>query len=336
MTTAADARARRRFLLDTAKGACGAGAVGLVLALQARHARALPPLALRPPGALAEAAFAGACVRCGLCVRDCPYDILTLATPEQPVATGTPYFVARDKPCEMCEHIPCVKACPTGALDHGLTEITKAKMGLAVLVDPENCLNHLGLRCDICYRVCPAIDQAITLEQQINPRTGKHALFIPVVHSDACTGCGKCEKACPLPVAAIKVYPVDLAKGEPGRHYRLGWIEKDKAGAPLVPPDPEHRYNLPEGLRYEPGQGLSVEPAGAASVPASAAGPSPRPAAKASSSGPAPAASSAPSASAGPGGRAALPAPGRGPGPAPAAAPAPAASVPRALQGNQL
>jgi ferredoxin len=91
----------------------------------------------------------------------------------QPVATGTPYFVARSKPCEMCEDIPCVKACPTGALDHDLTDINQAKMGLAVLVDHETCLNFLGLRCDVCYRVCPVIDKAITLETQHNPRTGR-------------------------------------------------------------------------------------------------------------------------------------------------------------------
>ena len=71
-------------------------------------------------------------------------------------------------------------------------------MGLAVLVDQETCLNFLGLRCDVCYRVCPVIDKAITLEPQHNARTGKHALFIPTVHSDACTGCGKCEKSCVL------------------------------------------------------------------------------------------------------------------------------------------
>ncbi|KJT59519.1 quinol dehydrogenase periplasmic component, partial [Salmonella enterica subsp. enterica serovar Heidelberg str. RI-11-013343] len=28
-----------------------------------------------------------------------------------------------------------------------------------------------------------------------NMRTGKHARFLPTVHSDACTGCGKCEKS---------------------------------------------------------------------------------------------------------------------------------------------
>ena len=225
---------RRKFLLDAAKMACGASLLGLGVGLYAKQARALPPNAVRPPGALAEGDFLGACVRCGLCVRDCPPQILSLARPEQPVATGTPFFTARTGPCEMCEHIPCVKACPTGALDPALTDITKSKMGLAVLVDQETCLNFLGLRCDVCYRVCPLIDKAITLEPQHNVRTGKHTRFIPTVHSDACTGCGICEKSCVLETAAIKVYPVDLAKGRGGAHYRLGWEEKAKAGKSLI------------------------------------------------------------------------------------------------------
>ena len=45
---------------------------------------------------------------------------------------------------------------------------------------------------------------AISLEIQHNERSGKHAFFIPVVHSDACTGCGLCEKACILEEAAVK------------------------------------------------------------------------------------------------------------------------------------
>lgn len=249
--------ARRQFITDTARMACGVGLLGLGLATYTRHAKALPPAAIRPPGALPETDFAAACIRCGLCVRDCPYDILYLAKPEEPMATGTPYFVARQAPCEMCEDIPCIKACPTGALDHSLTVIEKAKMGLAVLVDHETCLNFLGLRCDICYRVCPVIDKAITLEPVNNERTGKHTLFIPVIHSDGCTGCGKCEKACPTEVAAIKVFPMYMAKGALSSHYRLGWVEKEKAGGSLVAPEVEHQYNLPDGMKYEHGKGLS-------------------------------------------------------------------------------
>lgn len=258
---------RRQFISDTLKSACAVGLLGAGLGFYAKQSRALPPLAIRPPGALPEADFQGACIRCGLCVRDCPPQILELARPEHEVATGTPYFVARKLPCEMCVDIPCVKACPTGALDHSLTDINKAKMGLAVLIDHETCLNFLGLRCDVCYRVCPLIDKAITLETLHNQRTTKHAMFLPTVHSDACTGCGKCEKACVLDEAAIKVYPVKLAKGELGKHYRIGWEEKKKAGQSLVAPDAEHHYNLPEGSRYEQGRGLIQNGGGEAATP---------------------------------------------------------------------
>ncbi|GAB2180450.1 ferredoxin-type protein NapG [Denitratisoma sp. agr-D3] len=225
---------RRRFLNTVAAAAGGGCLLALGAGLYARQASALPAQALRPPGALAEADFLAACVRCGLCVRDCPYKTLKLADLGDPVASGTPYFTARDVPCEMCEDIPCVKACPSGALDHGLTEIGKARMGLAVLADHESCLNFLGLRCDVCYRVCPVIDKAITLETQHNPRSDRHAMLLPTVHADACTGCGKCEKSCVLPVAAIKVMPRKLAQGTLPAHYRKGWEEKARHGGSLI------------------------------------------------------------------------------------------------------
>ena len=160
----------------------------------------------------------------------------------------------------MCEDIPCVPACPTNALDHDLTDINDARMGLAVVVDQESCIAFLGLRCEVCFNVCPIRGDAITLDYQHNARSGKHALFIPVVHSEACTGCGLCEKACILEEAAIKIFPTHLAKGEIGSHYRLGWREKEKAGQSLVTPDIEHRYNLPEGVRYDlQGKGLIID-----------------------------------------------------------------------------
>ncbi|WP_170340167.1 ferredoxin-type protein NapG [Ruegeria arenilitoris] len=256
---------RRRFLQDSARAAGGCLVAGSVLAYLARDARALPAEALRPPGALPEDGFLGACIRCGLCVRGCPYDTLKLAElGVDAVATGTPYFIARDVPCEMCEDIPCVAACPTGALDKGLQDIDGAKMGVAVLVDQENCLNFLGLRCDVCYRVCPVIDEAITLELSHNDRSGHHAIFAPTVHADRCTGCGVCEKSCVLPEAAIKVLPARLARGSSAEHYRKGWEEKAEKGGPLV----EGIIDLPDRLPgpgadnlaapggYEPGYNL--------------------------------------------------------------------------------
>ncbi|GAB4289883.1 MAG: ferredoxin-type protein NapG [Roseovarius sp.] len=247
--TAPRSLGRRRFLTDAVRMAGGCAVAGSVLAYLARDARALPAAALRPPGALDEETFLSACIRCGLCVRDCPYHTLKLAElGEDGPATGTPFFTARDIPCEMCEDIPCVAACPTGALNPALHDITEARMGTAVLVDQENCLNFLGLRCDVCYRVCPLIDEAITLELSHNPRSGHHAVFAPTVHAGRCTGCGKCEKSCVLPEAAIKVLPARLARGAAAEHYRKGWEERDARGGPLV----EGIIDLPDRL---PGPG---------------------------------------------------------------------------------
>ncbi len=248
---------RRKFLANIARTAGGVTLLGLGLGMYSRQSLSLPAQAIRPPGAGSEDEFLSACIRCGLCVRDCPYDTLKLANLAEDVALGTPYFEARKVPCEMCDDIPCVKACPTGALDPELTNIDDSRMGLAVLVDQEECIAFQGLRCEVCYNVCPVRGEAITINRHHNVRTGKHALFIPEVHSNACTGCGKCERACILEEAAIKVFPMKLAKGEIGKHYKFGWKEKQKAGASLVTPDLEHKYNLPEGVGYSyEGDGL--------------------------------------------------------------------------------
>jgi ferredoxin len=115
----ANARAwRAASLCSTAPLPCGGGCCGLGCRALRKAGAGAPAQACARPGALPKHDFLGACVRCGLCVRDCPYDTLKLAA-WAAVATGTPYFDGAHMPCEMCEDIPCVKACPTGALDHG-------------------------------------------------------------------------------------------------------------------------------------------------------------------------------------------------------------------------
>lgn len=37
------------------------------------------------------------------------------------------------------------------------------------------------------------------------------------------------KQACVLEEAAIKILPMDLAKGMLGKHYRLGWEEKSES-----------------------------------------------------------------------------------------------------------
>ena len=212
---------RRHFFARVGQGAALAATGGLVWSyLLTQQARATP-FAIRPPGALAEADFNARCIKCGQCVDACPYDTLNLATADSGIPIGTPYFIPRETPCYMCEDIPCVPVCPTGALDHALENIDDSRMGLAV-IDVENCLSWQGLRCEICFRECPVQGQAITVEHHPR-RVSKHAMFVPLVHSDACTGCGICEKACPTQKAAIRVLQPDLVQGQIGDHYRLGW-----------------------------------------------------------------------------------------------------------------
>ena len=69
---------RRQFLATTAKAGCAMGLIGLGLTTMATSQGQLAPQACRPPGALEEADFLSACVRCGLCVNACPEQAITL------------------------------------------------------------------------------------------------------------------------------------------------------------------------------------------------------------------------------------------------------------------
>ncbi len=139
----------------------------------------------------------------------------------------------------MCVDAPCVPVCPSGALDikkiakevDGFKtkdpDINKAQMGVA-MIDSDSCLAFWGIQCDACYRACPLIGEAISLEYKRNERTGKHAFLEPVVHQDVCTGCGKCEHACVTEKAAIFILPRNIATGSVGEHYIKGWDKDDE------------------------------------------------------------------------------------------------------------
>lgn len=223
---------RRRFILDMARGVGLAALGGFVWSAYVDEAKA-SSLLLRPPGALKEDDFLRTCIKCGLCVEACPYDTLLLAKPGDNKPIGTPYFIPTNVPCYMCTDIPCVPVCPTDALDQesvstdGKLDINKAQMGLAT-VDEENCIAFWGIQCDACYRACPLLGEAITIEYQKIERTGKHAYLKPVVHSSACTGCGLCEKACVTEKPAIFVLPRAIAQGKVGDHYIKGWDKADE------------------------------------------------------------------------------------------------------------
>jgi len=237
---------RRKFMATTLQSVGLTALGGLLWSGYSDEVKA-SPLVLRPPGALPEEDFLKACIKCGLCAEACVNrdsnknkdgtkreGTLKMAKGGDHVLIGTPFFVPTDVPCYMCDDIPCVPVCPSEALDmkslldkNGELDINKARMGLAV-VHKESCIAYWGIQCDACYRACPLMDEAITLEYQKNSRTGKHAFLLPVVHSDVCTGCGLCEKACVTEKPAIFVLPIEYATGKAGDHYVKGWDEKDQ------------------------------------------------------------------------------------------------------------
>lgn len=223
---------RRKFLLGMARAIGLAALGGLVWSAYVDEVKA-SSLLLRPPGAIDEDDFLRTCIKCGLCVEACPYDTLVLAKPGDHKPLGTPYFTPREIPCYMCPDIPCVPVCPTKALSQetllkdNKLDINLAKMGVAI-VDSKNCIAFWGIQCDACYRACPLLGQAITVEYSKNERTGKHAFMKPVVNVDVCTGCGLCEKACVTQKASIFVLPLEVALGYAGDHYIKGWDKADE------------------------------------------------------------------------------------------------------------
>ena len=134
------------------------------------------------------------CLGNGDCTRVCNFDAIHM-NPE----TGLPEV--DEEKCTACG--ACVKACPSGALSHELTDITEAKMGVAA-IDHYTCLSWQGLRCEICYRDCPEQNKAIVIVSQ--PRQiSNHAMFVPEIHPDKCTGCGLCVHSCPTDKPSINI-----------------------------------------------------------------------------------------------------------------------------------
>lgn len=229
---------RRDTLKKIVKGAGFIGLGGFVWGGFVEDVKAVE-FALRPPGALEAEDFIKACVKCGTCVEACPYDTLKIAEPGDNKSIGNPFFEPRIVPCYMCPDVPCVPVCPSGALSEEklfldsedasekTMDINVARMGIAY-IDTESCLAFWGIQCDACYRACPLIGEAITLDMQRNERTGKHALLKPFIHNDVCTGCGLCEHACVTEKPAIFILPRDKATGEVGEHYIKGWEKQDE------------------------------------------------------------------------------------------------------------
>lgn len=145
---------------------------------------------LRPPGAVAEADFLESCTRCGDCASACPHDAIREAPARLREAHRTPIVDPLASPCQMCEDLPCISACDTGAL----RPEAPAALGTA-RVAPLDCLNRLSTLCSVCVEHCPV------------PGAIDFVGDVPEVNESLCTGCGICQHVCPAPQNAILMLP---------------------------------------------------------------------------------------------------------------------------------
>ncbi len=151
-----------------------------------------PPF-LRPPGARPEKRFLDLCERCTDCRDACPYNVILPLGPAYKEAEGTPSILPDVDACRLCEDLPCIQSCPSGALQ--MVPREEIQMGTAVL-NPALCLAVQGQPCDDCIKSCPLGESAL--------RWGGDRPEVVVGH---CVGCGMCVEVCPARPRALSVRP---------------------------------------------------------------------------------------------------------------------------------
>jgi len=193
---------------------------------------------LRPPGAINEKDFLALCIKCGQCLQVCPYHSIKLADFAKGHGIGTPYIDANERGCYACDAVPCVLACPSGALDHKTEKATDIHMGIAVLEFPDTCiaitntpipagyndrmhtfqkninnvteyeekvLEHFdefeGKQCTLCADMCPIPNPMSAISMVPSGNGNKPEIY------DGCIGCGVCQEVCPTQTPSIVVKP---------------------------------------------------------------------------------------------------------------------------------
>jgi len=230
----------RRGLLVTA-------VTGLALPAFAKGARAVggartDPYLLRPPGAGDERRFMDLCIRCGLCMKVCPTNVLQPAILQAGVEGMfsprlAPRFVFEQSYCEYNCNL-CGQVCPTGAIPRLSIEQKKdAAIGKAYF-DHTRCLPWAErTACIRCEEVCPLPEKAIKIQNTFTVTDEKQkqetTIQQPYVDRTLCIGCGICECNCTIEgPAGIRVLRPDAP--DPGTEFLSGQRVKDASSQPTT------------------------------------------------------------------------------------------------------
>jgi ferredoxin-type protein NapG len=184
-------------------------------------------LLLRPPAAVDEAEFLALCVKCGQCLQVCPYDSIILADADEGNGVGTPFIDPLRRGCYLCPLLPCVLACPSGALDHHVEDVKKLEMGIAFAPKMDACIARKSkpVTKEMINRI---YDHTITLTaseaknyklEEIADKSDKRELEEKVLQKlDTFEGkaCTLCVDMCPLPNAneAIRMIADEKSGGK--------------------------------------------------------------------------------------------------------------------------
>ena len=166
--------------------------------------RVKPETPITPFGSLSVKDFYKRCTACGLCIAECPNNVLRPSTDLNHLMQPEMAF---DRGYCRPECTRCSQVCPSGAiLPITPEEKTQWKVGTAV-IDYDLCVTSKGTQCGNCSRHCP-VGAIMMVAKKDEPLTNENgdAILVPSVQDFMCIGCGTCENLCPSrPISAIKV-----------------------------------------------------------------------------------------------------------------------------------
>ena len=181
-------------------------------------------LLLRPPGSVDEDDFLALCIKCGQCLQVCPYDSIILADAGEGNGVGTPFIEPHRRGCYLCPLLPCVLACPSGALDHHVEDVKKVEMGIAITPKMNACIARenkpvtkemINRIYDHTRTLTESEIQNYTLQDFAN-KSDKRELEEKVLQKlDSFEGkaCTLCADMCPLPNASEAIHMIADTKG---------------------------------------------------------------------------------------------------------------------------